>query len=80
MTEDAFARIREAIGEIPIVPAEERARDEATSPNAEKAEGRAASPSRKVLADGTYATESAFILKSPTVALGHKHPIRSKGN
>jgi coatomer subunit beta len=71
---DAWKRIRASLGEIPILASEQRLLDEASDGHAEPKEqvnGHAKSAltgSRKVLADGTYATESALTTKSATAA------------
>lgn len=64
---DAWKRIRASLGEIPIVASEQRLLDEQPDGEAElnghtNGDAKAAQPtgSRKVLADGTYATESAL--------------------
>jgi coatomer subunit beta len=63
---DAWKGIRSSLGEIPILASEQRLLDEASEGKepAEQVNGHAkpaaASGSRKVLADGTYATESAL--------------------
>ncbi|CAK5279339.1 unnamed protein product [Mycena citricolor] len=61
--QSAMQEIRKAVGEIPIVASEQRMRDEAASgeteePSSPKVETTASKP--RVLADGTYATESAY--------------------
>lgn len=59
-----FKEIRASLGELPIVASEKRAQEEkANAENADStkpAEKTTTSPTRRVLADGTYATESAF--------------------
>jgi coatomer subunit beta len=63
---DAWKGIRSSLGEIPILASEQRLLDEASEgkePDDQvngHAKSSAPSGSRKVLADGTYATESAF--------------------
>lgn len=63
---DAWKGIRSSLGEIPILASEQRLLDEASEGKepTEQVNGHAKtsapSGSRKVLADGTYATESAF--------------------
>ena len=72
---DAWRRIRASLGEIPILASEERLLDAAAEDNAEPkdqvnghAKASAPTGSRKVLADGTYATESALTSQSATAA------------
>jgi len=71
--EGAFAQLHKAIGEIPIVAAEQRLLDEAQKEKEDSVapsqpEVKAATKMR-VLADGTYATESALVSSKPTSAL-----------
>lgn len=70
---EVWKRIRASLGEIPILASEQRLLDE--QPDGESAEpingaSKPAAPtgSRKVLADGTYATESALTSESATAA------------
>lgn len=71
---DAWKRIRASLGEIPMVASEQRLLDETTNNTAEPKEQvngsakPAPSGSRKVLADGTYATESALTSNSASAA------------
>ncbi|OGE56041.1 hypothetical protein PENARI_c003G06231 [Penicillium arizonense] len=70
---EAWKRIRTSLGEIPILASEQRLLDEVPDDNAlllEQANGAKAAPtgSRKVLADGTYATESALTSQSAAAA------------
>lgn len=74
---DAWKRIRASLGEIPILASEQRLLDEATDgiDESKKEEhvngnGKATAPtgSRRVLADGTYATESALTSQSAVAA------------
>ncbi|KAJ5481580.1 hypothetical protein N7475_000392 [Penicillium sp. IBT 31633x] len=71
---DAWKTIRASLGEIPILASEQRLLDEVPDDNAllmEQANGQSkAAPtgSRKVLADGTYATESALTSQSAAAA------------
>ncbi|KAH0565397.1 hypothetical protein GP486_001214 [Trichoglossum hirsutum] len=72
---DAWKRIRASLGEIPILASEQRLLDEVSDGNAESkeqvnghAKPSAPTGSRKVLADGTYATESALTSESATAA------------
>ena len=82
---DAWKRIRSSLGEIPIVASEQRLLEE---PNGEVKETngqpKRSEPtgSRKVLADGTYATESALTSESSAkakleaVKAAQKPPLR----
>ncbi|KAJ2361628.1 coatomer subunit beta, partial [Coemansia sp. RSA 2610] len=82
-----WARLREAIGELPLLAAEQRELDAAAAaPSAaegpEKSEPRApaASASRRILPDGTYATESSLTAKAVDVSalkLDSKPPLRA---
>ncbi|KAJ2995813.1 coatomer subunit beta [Globomyces sp. JEL0801] len=82
LIEMAMERIRESIGAVPILQAEEVV-DQPSSPS--KSPTRGTSPSRKqpkttqrVLADGTYATETVFSQMSPTLKKqAVKPPLRS---
>lgn len=72
---EAWKRIRASLGEIPILASEQRLLDEVPDENAgtsDQVNGHAktATPSgsRKVLADGTYATESALTSQSAAAA------------
>jgi len=70
---EAWKRIRAGLGEIPILASEQRLLDEqAEGENVEQPNGNtkpaAPSGSRKVLADGTYATESALTSDSSAAA------------
>ncbi|KAK5073775.1 coatomer subunit beta [Lithohypha guttulata] len=86
---EAWKRIRASLGEIPILASEQRLLDEANSEDVpEKAEVNGhtqkttPSGSRKVLADGTYATESALTSNSAAkakleaVKAAQKPPLR----
>ncbi|RCI14365.1 hypothetical protein L249_5954 [Ophiocordyceps polyrhachis-furcata BCC 54312] len=70
---DAWKRIRASLGEIPILASEQRLlEDHDTDKNDDQVNGssKAAAPSgsRKVLADGTYATETALTSQSSAAA------------
>ncbi|RMZ87287.1 hypothetical protein DV736_g5480, partial [Chaetothyriales sp. CBS 134916] len=74
---EAWKRIRASIGEIPILASEQRLLEEHTDDSElqvaeERVNGhhvpKAATGSRKVLADGTYATESALTSESAAKA------------
>jgi coatomer subunit beta len=89
---EAWKRIRASLGEIPILASEQRLLDEAHDghePSTEAQNGQnghakpsAPSGSRKVLADGTYATESALTsqasakAKLDAVKAAQKPPLR----
>jgi len=85
---DAWKRIRASLGEIPIVASEQRLLeqgDENGEPKEQQVNGHAKSEpkgSRKVLADGTYATESALTSESSAkarldaVKAAQKPPLR----
>ena len=88
---DAWKRIRASLGEIPILASEQRLLDEATDDKVgdtakDQVNGHAAKSaptgSRKVLADGTYATESALTsaasaaAKLEAVKTAQKPPLR----
>jgi coatomer subunit beta len=88
---DAWKRIRSSLGEIPILSSEQRLLDEASDESPEPKEPKeqvnghaksAPSGSRKVLADGTYATESALTsnaaakAKLDAVKAAQKPPLR----
>ncbi|KAK3953431.1 adaptin N terminal region-domain-containing protein [Pseudoneurospora amorphoporcata] len=71
---DAWKRIRASLGEIPIVASEQRLLDNVDGDAEEKEKEQvngsraAATGSRKVLADGTYATETALTSQSTAAA------------
>lgn len=72
---EAWKRIRASLGEIPILASEQRLLDEVPEENAaapEQVNGHAKSAaptgSRKILPDGTYATESALTSQSAAAA------------
>jgi coatomer subunit beta len=83
---EAWKRIRASIGEIPILASEQRLLDQAQdgeAPPSEALNGHAKSApsgSRKVLADGTYATETALTsqakAKLDAVKAAEKPPLR----
>ncbi|USW47915.1 Putative clathrin/coatomer adaptor, adaptin-like, coatomer beta subunit, armadillo-like helical [Septoria linicola] len=86
---DAWKRIRASLGEIPIVASEQRLLEEQPDGEAElngqtNGDAKPAQPtgSRKVLADGTYATESALTssasakAKLDAVKAAQKPPLR----
>ncbi|KAL8948675.1 MAG: hypothetical protein Q9222_005158 [Ikaeria aurantiellina] len=72
---EAWKRIRASLGEIPILSSEQRLLEEASDENHEPKEQPNGHPkhsaptgSRKVLADGTYATETALTSQSSAAA------------
>ncbi|KAJ8132923.1 hypothetical protein O1611_g696 [Lasiodiplodia mahajangana] len=72
---DAWKKIRASLGEIPILASEQRLLDNVDSQNEQEQEqvnghSKPAQPSgsRRVLADGTYATETALTSASATAA------------
>ncbi|OAG36762.1 hypothetical protein AYO21_09035 [Fonsecaea monophora] len=87
---EAWKRIRASLGEIPILASEQRLLDEQSNEDGEAKEQvnghsapkPAASGSRKILADGTYATESALTSDSAAkarleaVKAAQKPPLR----
>ena len=88
---DAWKRIRASLGEIPILSSEQSLLDKASDENGDVTEPKeqvnghaksAPSGSRKVLADGTYATESALTsnaaaqAKLDAVKAAQKPPLR----
>jgi coatomer subunit beta len=78
-----FQEIRKVIGEIPILASEQRLLDEANREDGEEKEAAPVPSSSKprVLADGTYATETAFTSASnarlEAVKAAAKPPLRS---
>lgn len=82
---EAWKRIRSSLGEIPILQTEQKLLDEQgddRAPAADAAAAAAPTGSRKVLADGTYATESALTSESAAkakleaVKAAQKPPLR----
>lgn len=86
---EAWKRIRSSLGEIPILSSEQRLLEEVSADHGERkeqanghAKSSAPSTSRKVLADGTYATESALTSQSASqarleaVKAAQKPPLR----
>jgi coatomer subunit beta len=71
---DAWRRIRASLGEIPILSSEQRLLEEQDTPEKEEeqlnghSKPAAPSGSRRVLADGTYATETALTSQSSAAA------------
>jgi len=81
----AMQEIRKAIGEIPILASEQRLLDEANNGDNQESEGKEKPKEGggrpKVLADGTYATETAFTSANAAnleaVKAANKPPLRS---
>jgi coatomer subunit beta len=84
----AMQAVRRVLGEVPILAAEQRALDEAgaggeepTSPAVEGAGGGGGGGRPRVLADGTYATETAYssttTARLEAVRAAAKPPLRS---
>ena len=84
--ETAFKKMRESLGELPIVVSEQRLVDEAAA--GEEASGTSPSTTvnspvqKRVLADGTYATQSALTAISPASKVSvsnekNRPPLRS---
>lgn len=80
---DALRRIRNSVGELPILDTEQRLleKQDDNEANGAAAEPHVQSSSRRILADGTYATESAFIeskaaAKLEAVKGAQKPPLR----
>ncbi|KAJ1721008.1 coatomer subunit beta [Coemansia erecta] len=79
---DVWTKLREAIGELPLLAAEQREALEGASGLAEDAASQttasAPSASRRVLPDGTYATESSLTVNAQsTIKLDTKPPLRA---
>ncbi|KAJ2792956.1 coatomer subunit beta, partial [Coemansia helicoidea] len=84
---EVWAKLREAIGELPLLAAEQRELDAASAgaaaEGAEKPSAPAtASASRRVLPDGTYATESSLTARAAadsatSLGLDAKPPLRA---
>ncbi|KAJ2820672.1 coatomer subunit beta, partial [Coemansia erecta] len=82
-----WTRLREAIGELPLLAAEQRELDAASSAAGEGAEksggepkAAASSASRRILPDGTYATESSLTARATeasSLKLDTKPPLRA---
>ncbi|ESK83897.1 coatomer subunit beta [Moniliophthora roreri MCA 2997] len=81
---DVLSEVRRCVGDVPIVPQEEAAEEGAAEgaelSEKEKAE-RKEKTKPKILADGTYATETAFTTSptqtKPDIRLGPKTPLRT---
>ena len=80
--QDIFRELRKVLGEIPILASEQRLLEEASAEDGEekKDEVKAETSKPKVLADGTYATETAFTSMSSArleaVKAAAKTPLR----
>lgn len=84
--QNAFQEIRKVLGEIPILSSEQRLLDDAGGDEDEdkqKEEAEAKSGKPRVLADGTYATETAYTstaaARLEAVKAAAKPPLRSNG-
>lgn len=78
-----FQELRKVLGEIPILASEQRLLDEAGAEDEEKKdEVKTESTKPRVLADGTYATETAFTSMSSArleaLKAASKPPLRSE--
>jgi vesicle coat complex subunit len=77
--EDVFKAVRKIIGEIPILAGEQKAAEDADgvdgADDGDKKEKDGGRP--KVLADGTYATETAFSIPKSSGKSASKPPLRS---
>lgn len=81
--QETFQQLRKVLGELPILASEQRLLDDAGAEDEEKKDEvktEAAKP--RVLADGTYATETAYTslsaAKLEAVKAASKPPLRSK--
>ncbi|KAJ2693576.1 coatomer subunit beta, partial [Coemansia spiralis] len=83
---EVWAKLREAIGELPLLAAEQRELESASAGAADGAAPKPAAPtvsaSRRVLPDGTYATESSLTAKAAAdgaaaLKLDTKPPLRA---
>ncbi|KAJ1991554.1 coatomer subunit beta [Dimargaris cristalligena] len=83
--DDTWAKLREAVGEIPMLAAEQRLADEANPATGGEADSSVplgdSSSSRRILPDGTYATESSLSMsaqkKTGTPSLRDRPCIRA---
>lgn len=81
--QQTFQELRKVLGELPILASEQRLLDDAGAEDEEKKDEPKAETSKpRVLADGTYATETAFTSMSAArleaVKAATKPPLRSK--
>ena len=67
-----MASIRGSIGEMPIVESEERLKEGVVS-SLDVLASPVANKGPKVLADGTYATESVYVSKDPSSPVFDQH-------
>ncbi|KAJ1959531.1 coatomer subunit beta, partial [Dipsacomyces acuminosporus] len=86
---DVWTKLREAIGELPLLAAEQRELEESKNPDgadasaaADARASSAPSASRRILPDGTYATESSLTAAasangSSALKLDSKPPLRA---
>ncbi|CCU97609.1 unnamed protein product [Malassezia sympodialis ATCC 42132] len=78
---EAMQQIRQVLGEVPILAAEERAAEQTEQPSVEDEPSSAPRtvPTTRVRADGTYATESALTVEAPIEkpSSRSKPPLRS---
>lgn len=79
--QQTFQELRKVLGEIPILASEQKLLDEAGAEDEDKSEVKTESTKPKVLADGTYATETAFTSTSSArleaVKAAAKPPLRT---
>lgn len=85
--QETFQQLRKVLGEIPILASEQRLLDESTADEGDKekdGEVKTESTKPKVLADGTYATETAYTSISSArleaVKAAAKPPLRSESS
>lgn len=79
---DAFVKVRAVLGEVPILAAEQRALDESGAAGEDEGGASGSKPkgATKILADGTYVTETAYSAAPATglgTAAGGKPPLRA---
>jgi coatomer subunit beta len=83
---DTFQEVRKVLGEIPILAAEQRLLDGTSAEDEDKREGdekkESVTTKPKVLADGTYATETAYSstasARLEAVQAADKPPLRGR--
>ncbi|KAH8094620.1 coatomer protein [Cristinia sonorae] len=82
--QDTFQQLRKVLGEIPILASEQRLLDDSNTEDGDKEKGedvKTETTKPKVLADGTYATETAFTsvsnAKLEAVKAAAKPPLRT---
>lgn len=83
--QQTFEQLRKVIGELPILASEQRLLDDAGAEEEEKKdEVKAEAAKPRVLADGTYATETAFTssqtAKLEAIKAAFKPPLRSRSS